>query len=1232
MRVAMKKYFVFAALVLAAAVSCTRELATEEIVGPKKGYVQITLSANCDVDSKAVLDGKKVVWSVGEEVAVFPGGNGSAEKFTVSAVDGSSVTISGSVPEGSTTFVAAYPFKNAVSCSSNVVTMKIGDQTVSGTATVDPDALSSVAYFESVASKPTFYNTVSLVSFQVAQEGFTKVTFAPLTGSFGGTVQVTASASAAPEVAFPATPAATPAVGVAVSCAEGFAVGTTYYAAVAPGQFSGLNVTSVKDGKSAQKVSENGATIARGAILPLGDISPLGGWKFGVITNAQELKEFLADASNYTDSDVAELGNDIDCTEVEIVPAESYAGTFDGKGFTIKNLAATNALFAKLAATGVVKDVNIDATCAINWTEAISDMTGISFIVSSSAGLVKDCNVAGKITVKSGDAGRIYCAGVVGESEKGIVEGCKFTGSIDVELTNNSASCSAIAGVVGRIGNAEQAGKTIVKDCENTGSIKFVFSGPSAGMKKFGIGGVVGQTPSVKNADKDCGIIENCINRGDIEWSYPAGGSGSYPALGGVVGIVEGQLKSAKNYGKVTYHGGKDVAATDASIGGVAGYVTLGASDCHNYGEIVVDGTLAGGTSLAQSGGNTSFTTIGGVFGNAGPYAADNTNCASKGILVENCSNEASFTIKPYMVTTGGPQMCFGGVIGASTANVKNCQNKGKIVFESQIKTINAGGIVGFLEADMEDCTNSGSVTVNGASASHPAAITVQAYFGGVIGQVTKGSVIKNVKNTGDVTIEDMYSTGDPANTTYNILSYIGGIMGTYKGGITLNGAENSGAVTNKCNIPVVLGGIGGALNGALSNLKNSGAVNNQTSYCSTIVGKEPEVGGIAGYSFGNYTNVESTGNITNAAAGGATGGIVGGYNSDKGNVSNWNACKVDCTISGAATAGAFLGRFRYNSTSDDKYNFATINAGVDGGMEVAGGAASLPLVGNINGAHVFNCVNLVVNGVATVQFEEDLENNKFTYAGKEYPIIKLADNRYWMAAPLAYVPAGKKVSSDPVEDAGIWYTYTVVDGKAVPNTSRTDAYLYDYGTAIGKSHSDLTFGTQANWESGNYRDFEGTQGICPPGWYIPTYSDFLNLVGNGPKDETRGINTAPNDNTALYYVAEFEGSSVPRFNEAGWNFSFLAARNKTSNTQTGSYNVAALIDATKCTNPDWYGKPGLNQVMSSTAYKPNTAGTSFTYFVLMSTFSTKYIDGRLNISQAQYLQGVEVRCIRKAD
>lgn len=1225
----MKKYFVFAALVLAAAVSCTRELATEEIVGPKKGYVQITLSANCDVDSKAVLDGKKVVWSVGEEVAVFPGGNGSAEKFTVSAVDGSSVTISGSVPEGSTTFVAAYPFKNAVSCSSNVVTMTIGDQTVSGTATVDPDALSSVAYFESVASKPTFYNTVSLVSFQVAQEGFTKVTFAPLTGSFGGTVQVTASASAAPEVAFPVTPAATPAVGVAVSCAEGFAVGTTYYAAVAPGQFSGLNVTSVKDGKSAQKVSENGATIARGAILPLGDISPLGGWKYGVITNAQELKEFLADASNYTDSDVAELGNDIDCTEVEIVPAESYAGTFDGKGFTIKNLAATNALFAKLAATGVVKDVNIDATCAINWTEKIEDMTGISFIVSSSAGLVKDCNVAGKITVKSGDAGRIYCAGVVGESEKGIVEGCKFTGSIDVELTNNSASCSAIAGVIGRIGNKGMSGKTIVKDCENTGSIKFVFSGPSGGMKKFGIGGVVGQTPSVENAPEDHGTIEGCVNRGNISWSYAAGGSGSYPCMGGVVGIIEGKIKDCSNYGSLTYTGSKTKAATDPSIGGVAGYVTRGAINCHNYGTISLDAAFAGGTAMAQSGGNTSCAAFGGVFGAAGDFASGEifstestklfTPPTSTEVLIENCSNEVALSFTPVMISSGGPKFLIGGVVGASTAHLKNCNNTKDITIVTQPRWIVAGGIVGLSTGNLTACSNTGVFDVDADKDNHPSSVVQQHYIGGIVGYIWKGNAIDDCHNTKAVSLKNVF-------TTPSALSYLGGLMGSYSGAVTMNNCSNSGDVSFDADDPICLGGIAGAFNGTMAETSNSGKVDNKSSY--TAAGKEAEVGGLVGYANATFINCSSSGSVYSASPDGATGGMVGGFGeADK----TWFGCDVDAPVSGP-NAGSVFGWYRKDSEH-------TITLGSSSGAvtitEKAKVNDAIPtvdnLVGKIKNGHV-ECVNVVIAGNSIVTFSEDLENNKFTYAGKEYPIIKLADNRYWMAAPLAYVPAGKKVSSNPVEDAGIWYTYTVVDGKAVPNTSRTDAYLYDYGTAIGKSHSDLTFGTQANWESGNYRDFEGTQGICPPGWYIPTYSDFLNLVGNGPKDETRGIDTAPNDNTALYYVAEFEGSSVSRFNEAGWNFSFLASRNKASNTQTGSYNVAALIDATKCTNPDWYGKPGLNQVMSSTAYKPNVAGTSFSYFVLMSTFSTKYIDGRLNISQAQYLQGVEVRCIRKAD
>jgi hypothetical protein len=53
---------------------------------------------------------------------------------------------------------------------------------------------------------------------------------------------------------------------------------------------------------------------------------------------------------------------------------------------------------------------------------------------------------------------------------------------------------------------------------------------------------------------------------------------------------------------------------------------------------------------------------------------------------------------------------------------------------------------------------------------------------------------------------------------------------------------------------------------------------------------------------------------------------------------------------------------------------------------------------------------------------------------------------------------------------------------------------------------------------------------------------------------------------------------------------------------------------------------------MTSTAYRPNATGTSFQIFSLMSTFTSAYPEGRLMLSYAQYVQGVELRCIRQAD
>ena len=120
-------------------------------------------------------------------------------------------------------------------------------------------------------------------------------------------------------------------------------------------------------------------------------------------------------------------------------------------------------------------------------------------------------------------------------------------------------------------------------------------------------------------------------------------------------------------------------------------------------------------------------------------------------------------------------------------------------------------------------------------------------------------------------------------------------------------------------------------------------------------------------------------------------------------------------------------------------------------------------------------------------------------------------------------------------------------------------------------------------------------------------------------------------DATAVYWVASYKGSTIPVFNEAGWNFSFLGVRAKTSTAQVGAYNKTATKTGT-CSVSEWVGKPALNQVMCSTPYMPNVAGNTVQYFCLMSAFTAANNLGKLSLSYGNYLHGMEVRCIRKAD
>ena len=86
---------------------------------------------------------------------------------------------------------------------------------------------------------------------------------------------------------------------------------------------------------------------------------------------------------------------------------------------------------------------------------------------------------------------------------------------------------------------------------------------------------------------------------------------------------------------------------------------------------------------------------------------------------------------------------------------------------------------------------------------------------------------------------------------------------------------------------------------------------------------------------------------------------------------------------------------------------------------------------------------------------------------------------------------------------------------------------------------------------------FEGAQGICPPGWHIPTRADFFNLCGlsNAAQGETGNqINEE-----ALFYDSTYGGGKWTSYDEAGWNYVLTGARMKSSYTGTAKYQLTQL-------------------------------------------------------------------------
>lgn len=238
-------------------------------------------------------------------------------------------------------------------------------------------------------------------------------------------------------------------------------------------------------------------------------------------------------------------------------------------------------------------------------------------------------------------------------------------GRIDIELQRNDLYSWGIsaAGIV-----AINRGRIL--NCKNEVDVIEVLFDPK--FTTTSVSGIAGQTLQ--------GIVENCVNYGDIQGSFSVNGiCGSYFSDDGFV------VRECLNYGTLTFV--NETAQNGEGVSGISSCLNnlIKIENCVNYG-FINGGQVnwAGGISSSVQG------------------------------VVDNCVNEGRITTTSSHGIIGG----IGGIAGRIEENgtISNCTNKGEIETPAWF----VGGIVGDVNSEPYNYfNNENSGTVNGVIGSN---------------------------------------------------------------------------------------------------------------------------------------------------------------------------------------------------------------------------------------------------------------------------------------------------------------------------------------------------------------------------------------------------------------------------------------------------------------------------------------------------------------------------------
>lgn len=236
-----------------------------------------------------------------------------------------------------------------------------------------------------------------------------------------------------------------------------------------------------------------------------------------------------------------------------------------------------------------------------------------------------------------------------------------------------------------------------------------------------------------------------------------------------------------------------------------------------------------------------------------------------------------------------------------------------------------------------------------------------------------------------------------------------------------------------------------------------------------------------------------------------------------------------------------------------------------------------------------------------------------FVYGGIKYKTVAMKDGRTWMAENLRWIPEGLTPSND-LENvkAGIYCPvvinsdHSAVEFSTDKSAIQSKGYLYQIETALGLKVGDLTTEEQA-------KSLEGAQGVCPPGWHVPTGTEILNLIG---KIALYGeLKT-----DAPYYDSKSGNATMELLNADGFNAASWGAVVVQDNTKTAATLMGFLKNY-----PDEVASGYVCGSSFAAISEKDGAITNFQFWSFMPMTS----NGTFNGAKQGYRMAAPVRCIK---